>query len=1489
MSLRTPVKRTLGLAGLTNFNAARGREDGAWEDCDKAMARPDGSLDSWSGYQRVASLLDSGAMGAAGSRFDIVRFSQDYLRRHFGHGLALIDRNANTAGRIIALAHAEGVLGTQVIGKVAAVSVDGGSPAAPTVNWNSGLFTGSAPAVYEIEIDGESTPDTFKWSNDRGGTYEATTVAITGSAQTLESGIQITFPATTGYTSGDKWRFAVGGWPSLAGSVQRIYPHQYIPILGAGGKNLILNPLGDVYVDDGYDVRTRPSDPRVKPVITFYRTAAGSDIGDTDQSTDTWTAGSATVVEADGTEVTPNITVPDSATNMVLLTIPDSVRRGGVNLAYTDNTISIAATVKSLRLKIWVDSPRGWIDRKVFSLVLATGTGLGGTTEEVVINQRIKSRTWETIDLPWTAGTFSMASVGLKLRRSLFRRHFTSSNLKVFLASITQDAGSSGGAGQTQDSGVLKDEGEWYGRFNWRIRKTGWRSQLSPIFGPFKGNAARWQWDLSGEYEDIPTGMANSIPDGVDAFDLWVANDAWGPDPRFSGTTGAFGLSFFRFTDIDGESTDKLTVSGNKLLYDMGDEAEEGALNSVVNERDAFYNAAPRGGLVGVVDGQRIVTAGTPSLRVGTWSVTAGLHIAEPDSDAASVAGAWMEGRLFLVDGDLDAYRVAKWIEPNGTYANGAIFIFKDFDPVTQDYATPYQGATNASAPGIVLGDARRIYWTSQTEYGGTEIEQMSVLNQLEVMPVGDQIVAAFKVGIFLNVMGSSNAFALQQNVAALDDLPLDSGPAYSAPQHIVAPGAIGPRMVDVYEGRAYLISPRGELWVGNGQAFEKHPASASLQSFLLGKGLISDTRSLHDSWMRVFPSEAGLMLYIAAISGTPANPIGFEYRGPGVYRTDGSLGGEDAYQHPGGIGLRWPFVAGDASVAGEGVLYDGGILNWSGDEVPGSADTSFSVNAVSDGEGEPGVLIYSYPGNGYSGAEQAVPTGLSLKDSYIFLMRAGSSWVDPDLLWRKVTAHDTGAKTVTIESAWGVTQGSAMQGLFAGPKDFVFAAFDKTFAPVADASGAVDIVTFRIKTGAVHTPSDGLVGQDSISGESNYYAGWTVICCDGRRIDLGGGETYKGAGGIVQTYDASTGEIVMKTGYLMPQSLWVGDDPAVSYEWDDMTDPPSFCVLIAPGPQTVIDTSGNLSEPEPEALAYVSSRDCAAPAVSLDTAALSNDFEVGVLVNLDLGLVTLASQCPWTTPGMTPSGSCTAPGQAPQGIFFGDKHGFLDFVFEQQIMGWGSPLGRVLYQADPDAPGSATTFKVRILQGGAATYGLPVDAYGTGLLADIVVKKFTPSTKLEEYRTVASNTADTGTINGQWDTTPTSADYFLIAPLEPYVRFAQARSNFPRLSKALSLRADIDEGRGHDEAAIDVANIVRVEQFAPTGKRDFVNAESLPVATDVFDLEDHFSGDQMFHLTPVSGKAIAYGVRWTQPQYGPIRLHGIMAHELASRLEPRE
>ena len=76
-----------------------------------------------------------------------------------------------------------------------------------------GTYTGTGITTYLIVIDGTGTPDTFKWSTDGGTTWKATTVSITGAAQTLNLGVTVTFAATTGHTAADAWEFTAKGAP----------------------------------------------------------------------------------------------------------------------------------------------------------------------------------------------------------------------------------------------------------------------------------------------------------------------------------------------------------------------------------------------------------------------------------------------------------------------------------------------------------------------------------------------------------------------------------------------------------------------------------------------------------------------------------------------------------------------------------------------------------------------------------------------------------------------------------------------------------------------------------------------------------------------------------------------------------------------------------------------------------------------------------------------------------------------------------------------------------------------------------------------------------------------------------------------------------------------------------------------------------------------------------------------------------------------------
>jgi hypothetical protein len=101
----------------------------------------------------------------------------------------------------------------------------------------SGRYTGTVPAAdYRVKIDGTGTPDTFTWSNDGGSTWEATGVAITGSAQVLELGVSVTFAATTGHTSGDLWDADIEYYQVNSAVEMRSVSGSYYGIIGTGHR-----------------------------------------------------------------------------------------------------------------------------------------------------------------------------------------------------------------------------------------------------------------------------------------------------------------------------------------------------------------------------------------------------------------------------------------------------------------------------------------------------------------------------------------------------------------------------------------------------------------------------------------------------------------------------------------------------------------------------------------------------------------------------------------------------------------------------------------------------------------------------------------------------------------------------------------------------------------------------------------------------------------------------------------------------------------------------------------------------------------------------------------------------------------------------------------------------------------------------------------------------------------------------------------------------
>lgn len=71
----------------------------------------------------------------------------------------------------------------------------------------SGTYTGNNSRVYLLQIDSTATPNTFMWSNNGGVSFQQQFVPITLSMILLDSGLQVTFSQTTGFTLHQQFTF----------------------------------------------------------------------------------------------------------------------------------------------------------------------------------------------------------------------------------------------------------------------------------------------------------------------------------------------------------------------------------------------------------------------------------------------------------------------------------------------------------------------------------------------------------------------------------------------------------------------------------------------------------------------------------------------------------------------------------------------------------------------------------------------------------------------------------------------------------------------------------------------------------------------------------------------------------------------------------------------------------------------------------------------------------------------------------------------------------------------------------------------------------------------------------------------------------------------------------------------------------------------------------------------------------------------------------
>jgi hypothetical protein len=121
--------------------------------------------------------------------------------KYYGYIYQLVTTSSRDAGDFFEITEATSFIGNAVFEGSGLDDMSSG-----------GTYTGSTDKEYVIEIDSAGTgvtPDTFRWSDSGGTTYNATGVSITASDQTLNDGVTVSFLHTQAHTLNDKWSFSV--------------------------------------------------------------------------------------------------------------------------------------------------------------------------------------------------------------------------------------------------------------------------------------------------------------------------------------------------------------------------------------------------------------------------------------------------------------------------------------------------------------------------------------------------------------------------------------------------------------------------------------------------------------------------------------------------------------------------------------------------------------------------------------------------------------------------------------------------------------------------------------------------------------------------------------------------------------------------------------------------------------------------------------------------------------------------------------------------------------------------------------------------------------------------------------------------------------------------------------------------------------------------------------------------------------------------------
>lgn len=1524
------VPHPLGLGGLADLSLQPNLIGQQWMDCDKVRVVDNGAgghkaLRAWPGYLRVGERLWNEALhGPAENAIYLMQFCECWVRKQGGHGVAAVDWNAATRGRILGIAHhATGIRGSEMVGKPRQTTGSG------LFDLDSrGVFLGAEGRAYAIKITGTGSPNQFDWSNDGGATYSGSPANITGDWQAIEDGVEIKFESLTGHTLNNVFIIVTGGRPMYAAKMNRTGPHHYVAMAGGSSKILISNGVGPVLVSDGIEVREAGARaPVLKPIVNAS-ISRSFDLGGTANGSLLWTKATPEITVA---RITADPAPPDSATAAVKITIPRSLERGKQDLAYRNVSGTIKDTVRRLKIKLYGDFEKDSIKGDSLSLVLAAGTALGGAKEEVSLDGKLFGRRWKQFDLSWKKREdFAYQSIGLRLRKGISKKLFTSEELSLVLSHIEID-GDGTTTGASRASGTFIE-----GSFNrfaitWGDPDVGWESGMSPFSSAIALDGEAAVIEASGQFPGAPTGLLNVPPARARAIHVYFMNSATPPDSRtggpdarrltpprgipipdmeanttvgtVTGTATAQGnlealsaepgapsktwtltatgtptvfsvsdgtLSYpnatvgvpydngrVRFTIrqtgaftagmIFTFATILATFADGKLYIDITDTLAAAEAESPYAPKHPFYNGQWPTVSHFITDGDRpigMIVEGQAFEGGFVW--TNGSYIIEPvdtgDPATQVVPDYWMQGRQIRRQGENKVYLIVAYIEPNGTYPRGALYIGGHFDEEEQELDEPYQGP-DGEAVGVLLAEDRSIYWGNVLGDTGPDAENVSVLNQLEVMPDNDGIVGGGKVGEFVFVLGSEHLAIVRSRPDVLDDTPVSSDQAYMNPVTVPGIGMMAKRTWFTRpDGSAGWIGTKGQLFIASQDgAPSEHPVSQRLAAFLRGTGLLTETRSLRHSWAEYKTDGSNDYLYIGLISSRlPDLSLGITPGEPGFYSRT-----QETHAVQGRFNPRFP----------QTLFIDGQGGGWAGliaIDVPSGQYATFQAKTTYNLKTDPWIENV-LDGDPFEDADFL--SGVDYAGAYFFHLILGGLDTAEAPGYSLIDTWNPTTKELTLKSPlpgrsvrmWGETPPSGLYnfwGLIAQPQDVLFTTIDFS-------KGEESFDDF-IFIGS--NPVKGMAGIEAVSDRDGYYENWRLVVMDG---------DSRGMNAIISRYDGVQRKAWLKTG---GDTYWGGFPTGLDW-WLDR---PTRVALVRNSSEEI----DGVAPTQP--FEYIEGEACRSLISRYATDELATDFEFGLMVDLKRNLLYGATTCPWTAKGISPGSSCTAAGQLPGPVILGDRFGYLSIALEESWMSWGSPSSLFVFPALASDPGDESTFNIGTFYVGQSLGEFPTNPDGGSMLDGLMFGKLSADRRFE-MKQIASNTAGQVGIVGTWERDPLPTDRGIVGPMLWMVQWAENRSSYPANLEWVEM--DIHEETSPSAGGAQIDAMVFWDTLTAKKNEGQMGRDGT-IRTTTVKTRKQIQAQEGFKPKPAAARASSYRMRVLQGQTGAVQVSNIVGTE---------